>query len=56
MVGVLAGTALYFLGTYSPAPVDSDWAVEASAHVPDGAVTVQYTGTSTLVFSDGETA
>lgn len=36
-------------------PVDPRWAVQGSAEIPRGAVTVRFTGTSTLLFSDGET-
>ncbi|MEE3331604.1 MAG: MBL fold metallo-hydrolase [Myxococcota bacterium] len=51
----LGAVAFYFLATYEDAPVDPDWAVEGSSNVPPGSVTVRYTGTATLVFSDGET-
>ncbi|MDH3201504.1 MAG: MBL fold metallo-hydrolase [Myxococcales bacterium] len=54
LVTVLA-LAGYFLGTYQAPPVDPAWAVEGSNEVPEGAVTVRYTGTATLVFSDGDT-
>jgi len=53
---VVGAAALYFLGTYEPPPVDPEWALEGSAAIPPGAVTVRYTGTATLLFSDGETA
>ena len=52
LLAALAGA--WLLGA-EPAPVDPDWAVEGSATIPPGAVTVRYTGTATLVFSDGET-
>ena len=59
LLGVLllgAGAfAAYMLGTYEQAPVDPSWAVEGAKEIPKGAVTVRYTGTATLVFSDGET-
>jgi L-ascorbate metabolism protein UlaG (beta-lactamase superfamily) len=55
VVVVVACIAGYFLATYEQAPVDPAWAVPGSAVVPDGSVTVRYTGTATLVFSDGET-
>jgi L-ascorbate metabolism protein UlaG (beta-lactamase superfamily) len=45
----------YFLNTYESPPVDPAWAVEGSTEIPEGAVTVRYTGTATLIFSDGET-
>lgn len=51
----LAGAAWFYLGTYETPPVDPAWAVEGGGAIPDGAVTVRYTGTTTLVFSDGET-
>ncbi len=52
---VLGGLAFFYLTTYLAAPVDPAWAVEASAEVPEGSISVRYTGTATLVFSDGET-
>jgi len=55
VVVALGALAYYFLGTYGPAPVDPAWAVEPSREIPPGAVTVRFTGTATLVFSDGET-
>jgi L-ascorbate metabolism protein UlaG (beta-lactamase superfamily) len=39
-----------------PLPVDPAWAVEGDSIVPEGALTVRFTGTSTLLFSDGETS
>jgi L-ascorbate metabolism protein UlaG (beta-lactamase superfamily) len=51
----LAGFAYYLLGTYGPPPVDPAWAMEPSGEIPAGSLTVRFTGTSTLVFSDGET-
>jgi L-ascorbate metabolism protein UlaG (beta-lactamase superfamily) len=51
----LGGVAWIFLNTYVAAPVDPAWAVPASRVIPPGSVTVRYTGTATLVFSDGET-
>ena len=59
VVGILALMALaasyYYLETYSPPAVDPAWAVSGTTEIPEGAVTVRYTGTSTLLFSDGET-
>ena len=52
---LLGGVAIYALGTYAPAPVDPAWAVAGDAAIPDGSISVRYTGTATLVFSDGET-
>lgn len=51
----LGALAYTMLGTYGPPPVDPAWALEPSREIPNGAVTVRFTGTSTLVFSDGET-
>lgn len=47
--------SVWMLGTYVEPAVDPDWAVVGSASIPPGAVTVRWTGTSTLLFSDGET-
>jgi L-ascorbate metabolism protein UlaG (beta-lactamase superfamily) len=51
-----AGSAYYFLATYVSPAVDPAWAVAGDTNIPDGSVTVRYTGTSTLLFSDGETS
>lgn len=51
---VLGGGIYYLLGTYLDPPVDPAWAVSGTAHPEPGAVTVRWTGTSTLVFADGE--
>lgn len=51
----LAVSAGYFLHTYQTPPVNPAWAIEGSEAIPEGSVTVRYTGTATLVFSDGET-
>lgn len=45
----------YGLLVYSAPPVDARWALSGSAEPPDAAVTVRFSGTSTLLFSDGET-
>ena len=45
----------YLFFTYADPAVDPAWAVDATSEPPQGAVTVRWTGTSTLVFSDGET-
>lgn len=52
---LLGAVAYYFLGTYTAASVDPAWAVSGSADVPPGAVSVRWTGTATLVISDGDT-
>ena len=51
--GLLAG---YTLTVYSPVPVDPAWELSADSRSETGAVTVRFTGTSTLLFDDGETA
>lgn len=51
----LVAAALFLLNTYLPAPVDPAWALAPTVEAPEGSVTVRYTGTATLVFSDGET-
>lgn len=50
----LAVSVWYLLG-YGAPPVDPGWQAPADAHVPEGAVTVRFAGTSTLLFSDGDT-
>jgi L-ascorbate metabolism protein UlaG (beta-lactamase superfamily) len=45
----------FLLTTYQSPPVDPAWAVAPSEAIPESVVTVRYTGTATLVFSDGET-
>lgn len=51
----LGAAALFLFATTSPPPVDPAWAVGGSTEIPPGSVTVRFTGTSTLLFSDGET-
>lgn len=55
LVVVLSCVALFALRTYQTPPVDPAWAVEGTAEIPEGAVTVRYTGTATLLFTDGAT-
>jgi L-ascorbate metabolism protein UlaG (beta-lactamase superfamily) len=55
LLAAICGAAFYLLGTYDAPPVDPAWAVAPSPEIPAGAVTVRWTGTATLVFSDGET-
>ncbi|MEM9174233.1 MAG: MBL fold metallo-hydrolase [Myxococcota bacterium] len=52
---VFFAAAAYFLNTYEAPPVDPAWALPGSETVPPGAVHVRFTGTSTLLFSDGTT-
>lgn len=46
---------VYALNVYTVAPVEPEWAVLGSDSIPEGAVTVRFSGTATLLFSDGET-
>jgi len=56
LVVALPALALaYALLVYTGMPVDPAWALSASEDIPDDAVTVRFSGTSTLVFSDGQT-
>ena len=53
---LLSGLFLaYALAVYEDPPVDPEWALPGSKHIPAGAVTVRFSGTATLLFSDGET-
>lgn len=52
---LLAVTLAWLLLFYKAPPVDPAWAVAGSTDIPPGAVTVRFSGTSTLLFSDGET-
>jgi L-ascorbate metabolism protein UlaG (beta-lactamase superfamily) len=45
----------YTLTVYDEPPVDPAWAVSGSEQIPPGAVTVRFSGTATLLFSDGQT-
>jgi L-ascorbate metabolism protein UlaG (beta-lactamase superfamily) len=55
LLAVLGAGAAYLLTSHLPPPVDPAWQLSGSAEIPPGAVTVRWTGTATLVFSDGET-
>ena len=46
---------LYALSVYEEPPVEPGWAIRGSEQIPPGAVTVRFSGTATLLFSDGET-
>jgi L-ascorbate metabolism protein UlaG (beta-lactamase superfamily) len=57
LVAIALGLLLWYaLTVYSPVPVDPAWELSASQNPGEGGVTVRFTGTSTLVFDDGETA
>ena len=45
-----------WLFSYPDFPMDPAWDAEPVSNIPEGAVTVRYSGTATLLFSDGETA
>lgn len=53
---ITLAAAIYLFGTYEEVPVDPAWALPPASVVPHGEVTVRFTGTSTLLFSDGETS
>lgn len=55
-IALLLAAALFLFTTRSAPPVDPAWAVAGSTDIAPGSVTVRFTGTSTLLFSDGETA
>ena len=55
LVFLLAAVLAWLLLFYKNPPVDPAWALPGSKDIPVGAVTVRFTGTSTLLFSDGET-
>lgn len=55
LLALAGGFLVYALSVYDEPPVDQDWAVRGSEHIPDGAVTVRFSGTATLLFSDGQT-
>ena len=55
VLGVLVAAGWSYLFGYPAAPVDPDWELSPAQDIPEGAVTVRYSGTSTLLFSDGET-
>lgn len=56
VVTVLLALTGAYLFSYPDPPVDPAWAIPAATEIPPDAVTVRFTGTSTLLFDDGETA
>lgn len=52
---VTVAYGIYLTG-YEKSPVDPAWAVEGDKNISQGSVTVRWTGTSTLVISDGKTS
>jgi L-ascorbate metabolism protein UlaG (beta-lactamase superfamily) len=55
LLASILGAAVFLLTTYQAPPVDPEWALAPAKTIAEDAVTVRYTGTATLVFSDGET-
>ncbi len=54
-VVLLLAAAWGYLFSYPAAPVDPAWELAPASDIPDGAVTVNFAGTTTLLVSDGET-
>ena len=52
---LLLTAAWGYLFSYPAPPVDPAWELPAADSVPDGAVTVRYAGTATMLISDGTT-
>lgn len=44
-----------YLFSYPPAPIDPAWELAPAESIPEGAVTVRFAGTTTMLVSDGET-
>ena len=49
----IVGAIWYLVNVYKDLPVDPAWALPGDTEIPAGAVTVRFSGTSTLLFSDG---
>lgn len=56
IVALALSVVLYMLNTYVPLPLDADWEPLPEAVGDDAAVTVRFSGTATLLVSDGSTA
>ena len=56
LVLLLAVAGTVVLNMSSDPPVDPAWELGGDTDIPPGAVTVRFTGTTTLLFSDGETS
>ena len=56
LLAIGTAAAGYLLGTHQRPPVDPKWAVTGATELREGAVSVRFTGTTTLLFSDGETS
>jgi len=46
---------LFLVQSHGDLPVSATWAIEGDAVIPEGSLTVRFSGTSTLLFSDGKT-
>ncbi|WP_162846137.1 MBL fold metallo-hydrolase [Seongchinamella sediminis] len=53
---LLLAAAWGYLFGYSDPPVDPAWELAPAETIPEGALTVRFAGTSTLLFDDGDTA
>lgn len=51
----LAALGIHYLLSYPPPPVDPEWQVAPAQQIADDALTVRFSGTSTLLFDDGTT-
>ena len=49
LVVTVAGAGYWLTATFEPAPVNPAWALPGDKGAPPGAVTVRFTGTSTLL-------
>lgn len=56
VIALLLAALWGYLFSYPDPPVDPAWESRPADTIPPGAVTVRYAGTSTLLFSDGETS
>lgn len=55
VLAAAAGVLGWLVTSYEAPAVDPAWALPGGEGIPPGALTVRWTGTATLVFSDGET-
>ena len=53
LIASISGAIWYLGNVYNDLPVDPTWELSGDAEIPAGAVTVRFSGTSTLLFSDG---
>jgi len=56
LIGLIAVGLWFMSNTFTDGPIDPKWKIQTTANViNDNAVTVRFTGTSTLLFDDGQT-